>query len=56
MLSCDVKDISMPVDSYLLCDIGHVHFDVDEVDGIVIGDVWCFKVFDELVDDRSAVE
>lgn len=50
ILPSHVQDIRIPVDLGALGDVGHVHLDVDQVDGLVDGDVGRVEVGDELGD------
>lgn len=45
-ITFNFEDIGVPIDIDFLCDIGHVHFDMDKIERIIVGDIGCFETID----------
>lgn len=56
MLSSHIENVGMPVDINVLSDVGQVHGEMHDTNGLVDGDIGSMEVFDELVDDGSTVD
>ena len=55
MVPRNVKNIGMPVDVDMLCDIGHVQGEMNEVYCIIDRNIGSLKFFNELVDHGATI-